>query len=119
MPIMKARRKMTKPKLIFDWRQLYTVRNEAEVSNFVKANGFLPSVLSDGYQQIARYFSDSKPTLALKTDPEDGYQQLVISVPTRLTPAAALSQLEQFDKDWWLDALRRAQGKVCINLAYR
>ena len=53
-------------------------------------------------------------------DPEvDGHEDLVASIGTNLRGAAAHETIKRLDQDWWLEAGRQAQGKLCIKLEFR
>ncbi len=100
--------------------RLYTFRERAEVLWFLERYPFLVSLLLEAYGKIGNHFPYPQVFLEVVTDPEafDDYQ-LVIFIATNFAPDEAVGKLEQFDEDWWLDALDRAQGKLCINVEFR
>lgn len=99
--------------------QWYTFRNRDEVSRFIEEHPFLVSLLSEAHNKITTHFPHSRVFAEVMSEPDetDG-SELVVSVATNLAPAEALDRLGQFDKDWWLDALEQAQGKLCINMEF-
>jgi hypothetical protein len=104
-----------------EWlERLYTFRERAEVLAFLERHPFLVSLLLEAYGEIGNYFSDSPIFLEVVTDPEafDDHQ-LAVSIATNLDPDEAIDTLEQFDENWWLDALDQAQGKLCIDVEFR
>jgi len=104
-----------------EWiERLYTLRERAEVLGFLERHPFLVSLLLEAYGQIGNYFPGSQIFLEVLTDPEafNDYQ-LIASIATNLGPDEAIDMLEQFDENWWLDALDRAQGKLCIDVEPR
>ncbi|HID61453.1 MAG TPA: hypothetical protein EYP49_01715 [Anaerolineae bacterium] len=100
--------------------RLYTFRRRVEVLGFLEKYPFLAPLLLEAYDRIRIYFPDSPLFLEVVTEPEanDDYQ-LVVSVAIVLDPDEALESLEQFDEDWWLDALDRAQGMLCIDVEFQ
>ncbi|MDI6792306.1 MAG: hypothetical protein QME81_05485 [bacterium] len=100
--------------------QLYAFRERGEVLWFLERYPFLGSLLLEASGKIGSYFPDSQLFLEVFTDPETiNNYQLVISIATNLAPNEAVERLEWFDEDWWLDALDRAQEKLCINVEFR
>ncbi|MBL7075352.1 TIGR04255 family protein [candidate division KSB1 bacterium] len=100
--------------------RLYTFREREEVLWFLERYPFLVSLLLDAYKEIGNYFPYSQVFLEVITDPEATEDsQLVIFIATNLAPDKADDRLERFDEDWWLDALDRAQGKLCIDMEFR
>jgi hypothetical protein len=100
--------------------QLYTFRQQAEVLRFLERFPFLVSLLLEAHGQVENYFPRSPVSLEVVADPEVADDcQLVLSIATDFAPDEAVDRLERFDEDWWLDALDRAQGKLCINVEFR
>ncbi len=100
--------------------RLYSFRRRAEVLGFLEKYPFLAPLLLEAYDRIRTYFPDSLIFLEVVADPEaNGDYQLVASVAVDLDPDEALENLEQFDEDWWLDALDRAQGMLCIDVEFQ
>ena len=97
--------------------RLYTFREREEVLWFLERYPFLVPLLLEAYYEIEKYFPHSQVFLEVVTDPEaiDDYQ-LIAFIATNFGPDEAVDRLEQFDEDWWLDALNRAQGKLCIDV---
>ena len=50
-------------------------------------------------------------------DAEDNLQ-LIASIITNRSPDEAFQQLKQFDEQWWLDALDKAEMKLTISLEF-
>jgi hypothetical protein len=105
---------------MIQWRELtYTLREPREVLSFLEKNKFLMPLLIEARFKIRNHFPNSRIFLEVDTDPEDiNDQQLVAFIATNLPPHEALRELKQFDEDWWLDALDRANGKLCINAEF-
>ncbi len=101
-------------------KQLYLFRNVEEVQNFLEANSFLVSLLKEGYSHIKKYFPYSRVFLEVVTDPEAfDEKQLVAFIVVEQDSDDASEALDQLDEDWWLDAMERAQDKLCVTLEFR
>ncbi|MBC8265123.1 MAG: hypothetical protein H8E47_13495 [Anaerolineales bacterium] len=108
------------PQAVIQWlERLYTFKERSEVLWFLDRYPFLASLLLEAYYEIEKHFPYSQVFLEVVTDPEeiDDYQ-LVASIATNFAPNEAVDRLEQFDEDWWLDALDRAQSKLCIDVEF-
>lgn len=101
-------------------RQLYTFRNQEEVLKFLQEHPFLVELLLEAYSHIKEHFGFRTPVfLEVVHDPEIiNDSQLVAFIQTDLDPIRALEKLDRFDKDWWVEASRRGEGKLCIHLEY-
>lgn len=99
---------------------LYTFRKRLETQRFLEANRFLIPILGEAYTNIRRYFSTSVLFLEVVSDPEvSGAEQLVLFIAVDHDPDAASDTLAQLDEDWWLEAMERAQDRLCITLEFR
>ena len=98
---------------------IYTFREREKVIKFLERNRFLSSLLLEAYFKISNYFPGSSLFLEVDNDPEVTMsEQLLVFIATNLSPSEVLCKLKQFDEDWWLDNLDRAQMKLCINLEF-
>jgi len=98
---------------------IYSFRNLREVQRFLETHKFLAPLLIEAYFEIGKYFPNPRVFLEVDTDPEEANdQQLVAFIAINCAPNEALRKLKQFDEDWWLDALDRAQKKLSINLEF-
>jgi hypothetical protein len=105
---------------ILSLEQLYTFRGRLEVQRFLEEYPVLAPLLLEAYGKIGSYFGPY-PEVALEvvTDPEAADdRQLFAFIGTCLSPDEALDRLEQFDKSWWLSALDRAEGNLCIHVEF-
>jgi len=109
------------PQAVIQWlERLYTFREREEVLWFLESYPFLASLLLEAYDNIGNYFPHTQVFLEVVSDPEaTNDYQLVSSIATNLDPDEVIDTLEEFDEDWWLDALDRAQGKLCINVEFQ
>jgi len=100
--------------------RLYTFRKRAEVIWYLERFPFLVPLLLEAYDTIADYFPGSPVFLDFVADPEATEDdQLVAFIATDFSPDEALDRLDQFDDGWWLAALERAEGKLCIHVELR
>jgi hypothetical protein len=96
---------------------LFTLRDRSSVLDFLSAYPALANVLVETFFKIKEYFPTATLWLEVSTDPDEPYNtQLLVSVTTDLSTEEADTHLQQFDKDWWLDEMVHAQGKLCIIL---
>jgi hypothetical protein len=94
---------------------LYSVQEPEKVQSFLEANKFLVPLLLTAYVHIQEHFPGS--VVRLEMDAEDN-SQLIASIITNRSPDEAFQQLEQFDEQWWLDALDKAEMKLTISLEF-
>jgi hypothetical protein len=87
------------------------------VAAFLGEHPFLLPLPRESYDRINEHFPMARPVLEVVTDPEGADDfQLTVFIRTRLAPEEAMANLERFDDTWWLDAMDRAQGNLCITL---
>ncbi|MBI3697210.1 MAG: hypothetical protein HY238_20540 [Acidobacteria bacterium] len=99
--------------------RLYRLRDRAEVLRFLRENPFLISLVREAYNPIQKHFAGAQVFLEVSPDAEAEHEELLISIETDLDVGKARANLKRFDHDWWLHALDRAQGKVCIDVEFR
>lgn len=101
-------------------QQWYVIRGErTELLHFLEKYPFLVSLLLEVYLHIEEFFPHSLVYLSVSTDLEEfGTDRLIAFISTNLDPDNALDALSAFDKKWWLNSLKRAQGKLCITLEF-
>lgn len=93
--------------------------DRSEIVRFLERYPFLISLLTEAYSNIMKYFPNPSVFLTVSTDPEEfGADQLVAFIATNMGPDEASDALSSFDKKWWLNALRWAQGKLCITVEF-
>ena len=91
----------------------------SQVQALLNAHPSLIDLLPEIRGKLRDFFADSPVSLTIARDPDEpGREQLVVAVFTDLSPGDAISRLGEFDRDWWLDNLYRAQGKVCIDVEF-
>jgi hypothetical protein len=102
-------------------QQWYVFRDErTRILRFLERYPFLVPLLVEVYPHIEEFFPHSLVYLTVTTDPEEwGIDRLVAFIATYSDPDDVLDALSAFDKKWWLNSLKRAQGKLCITLEFR
>lgn len=107
--------------------QLYTLQrwylfrgDRLKTLRFLERYPFLVPLLVEAYRNIQRCFPLSLVYLTVISDPEEfGTDQLTAFIATNLEPEKAVDALSNFDKTWWLKAVKRTQGKFCITLEFQ
>lgn len=99
---------------------LLTFRGREEVSYLLRENPFLVTLILEARSEIRKHFPDSQLFLEVLSDTEGiDPDRLYLYISTDLSPTEARPRLKVLDYDWWLAALNRAQGKLCISLEYQ
>lgn len=100
--------------------ELYQTDDPKTILAFLEHYPFLVPLLIEASFQVAKFFPSFEGFLEVHTDPEDSTnRQIVLSIRTNLSPKDALARLDQFDEQWWLDEIGKAQGKLCIMLGFK
>ncbi|MGH9765768.1 MAG: hypothetical protein ACREDR_21965 [Blastocatellia bacterium] len=97
----------------------FSLRDSAGVKLFLSENNFLYDLLIEAVSEINKRFPEPDLALEVVLDPDESDDaQLFLYVCTTLAPKDARSHLKEFDRGWWLPALPRTRGKLCISLEY-
>ena len=96
------------------------MRDRVSVEKVAMNRPFLLGVFQEAYSEIRLRF-DSEPILLEAIDsfehqPEEG--KLIIAIQTKLSVDEARAKLKDFDTNWWLPNIRRAEGRLSIILEY-
>lgn len=83
----------------------YAIKNVLDVKSFLLENSHLISPLRDIHREIRRIFTDKANNIILEKiiDPVENYSGLHIKIINDLSSDEALSLLDRFDEEWWLD----------------
>jgi hypothetical protein len=97
----------------------YTLRNSAQVLEFLDKYPFLVPLLSEAPEKINQYFPGDSLVLEFVIDPEsessdDG--KLVLLIITEMDDDLSIDHLGELDYFWWLKVARHSQGKLFIDL---
>jgi hypothetical protein len=98
----------------------YVLRERTQVAEFLDQYSFLTSLLLEAPAPIARHFPDAPMFLEIFEDTESDEQDrhLVINIGTELGPKEVIAKLRTLQKDWWLDRLPVAKGRLSIGFEY-
>ncbi len=101
-------------------RRRYEFKDDAAVEGYLKENPSLRNLLIEAHNKIQEYFGSNTPVAfdVLKEPDAKGSGRLFVLILTTLRPKEAVSSLDALDKDWWLAALTKAEGKVTIDVDY-
>jgi hypothetical protein len=89
------------------------------VGIFLQEHQEIVSLLNDAYKEVRKYFASEDLKLDLVSDPEiAGDKQLFAYIFTALPVIDALKKLDEFDEQWWLDRVDRANGLLNFNLRF-
>lgn len=101
----------------FSIESLYSLKGKTAVIGILDEYSFLIPLLLEAHEKIDVYFPNPEVSLEVIADPEaKGDYQLLASVSTSLSAEDAYRRLKEFDRAWWLDALGRSQGLLCISV---
>lgn len=98
----------------------YEVRDVERITDFLFKNPLLVDLLLEIPGQIHKYFGENqKLVLSFWLDPEDPtWHHAQVLVPTKLTVEESGKLMNEFDWDWWLDNLERADSKLSISAEF-
>jgi len=98
----------------------YMIRRKATVQRFLDTHPEIVEFLLEAYGQAQRHFgSDVQVALEVVSDPEvDAPEELFGYILTSLAVDDALTRLDSFDADWFLDQLDRVGGRFNFNLEF-
>jgi hypothetical protein len=89
-----------------------------DVCRFLDSHPFLIPLITEAEEQVARHFPGQPLCLEVERDPESTSRQLVASIPHAGSVEDAIERLDRLDSAWWYNAVQRAQGLLCITVAY-
>ncbi|MDB9513808.1 hypothetical protein PN499_21660 [Kamptonema animale CS-326] len=99
--------------------KLYTLRERSEGLKFLDNHPFLVPVLLQAPDKIRDYFPDNLLILDMAIDPESSSpddDKLVLLIATDIDADDSVDRLWELDNAWWLNAGRRSQHKMFIDL---
>ncbi len=105
-----------------DWAEIeksYTLRNSAQVLEFIDKYPFLVPLLREAPEKINQYFPGDPLVLEVVIDPEsessdDG--KLVLLITTKIDDEQSEELLGELDYFWWLKVACHSQCKLFIDL---
>lgn len=99
--------------------RLYTFRDGVSVRASLARYPFLISLLLEASPRISKHFPGKEICLQVIADPEVAEdEQLMVLVIETSSPEEVYDRLERFDNEWWIGAVDRAKGKLCIDVEF-
>jgi hypothetical protein len=82
---------------------------------FLSNEPVLRRLVREAAERLPAYFPETSMRVELRHDPKwPAPPELVLAVVTALPLTEAFTRMEQFDDDWWLDAMPNADGLLDI-----
>ena len=102
-----------------DWHAYYQIENPADVDAYVRRHPYLEPLLSRAPDQIARHFGAHRGlVLDAPVFPDDGTQHLYLLVLTADPFDEVVVRRDRLDKQWWLDAMVKAQARMTVDVEF-
>lgn len=95
------------------YNNLYVMINPTKIKDFLKANRYLISLVSEAHQELQRFFPHSPISMKIHQN------ELVVAVKTSISPEDADERLNNFDDEWWIDASTRSNARLCITVEFQ
>jgi transcriptional regulator with XRE-family HTH domain len=93
-----------------------TVVGEEDVRRLLRSAPDLVPLINEAAEQLSRFIPDASLRLRYLPDPESEAEQLFLGASTDLLEDEEEMALDRFDRDWWLNNVRRAHGLLIIDL---
>lgn len=105
---------------ILSWIQHgYILVKPSSIGDFLQEHKELILLLNEAYRELRKYFLSEDLKLELVSDPEiSGDKQLFVYIFTSLPVTDALNKFDEFDEQWWLDRVDRANDLLNFNLRF-
>ncbi len=100
-------------------QSLYSIKEFQVVDFFLNHYPFLVQILIEAYDALRKFFPEDKLRLEYRIDPEvSDDEKLLLYVETRAPVEETLEQLDEFEEEWWIDNLSRADNKLLIDVEF-
>jgi hypothetical protein len=97
----------------------YILLESSSAIDFLQEHQELFVLLKEASKEIRKYFPSEDLKLELVSDPEIVQdRQLFVYIFTSLSVTDALNKFDEFDEQWWLDRIDRANGLLNFNLRF-
>jgi hypothetical protein len=100
--------------------ELYVWEDDGSVRQLLAQHPETHAPLIDAARLISRYFGpDTRLSLGIERD-LDGNEppRLAATIHTAQSPTEALTNLDRFDEEWWLDSMRNVHHHVSFGLRF-
>lgn len=101
--------------------QFYTFAEPVEIRQFLQNDPVALEILVDALPRIRQCFEFSDLVVSLSRSAESAERdapELYIRVVTSLDIDTALEQLENFDREWWLDRPPEVRDRICFDVDF-
>ena len=100
--------------------EIYVFRNSEDAYDFLGDNRQIVGLVAEARYKIREYFPYEELFLDIITYPDSiGETKLVINISTTLSSDEAISKLDLFDENWWIDASEGYGTELCIQVEYK
>lgn len=107
-------------KQLTELRSSYELDDADRVLRFVASHAFLIPVLKEAPENIRAAFGTESRGIRLhvQSDPEEGFDCLVLSVLCDAPPGKALEMLDVLDNEWWLHVDPRIIDALVVTVGF-
>ena len=96
-------------------RELAAERMDRE--QLLREDAALAALVEEAKSRLRGFIPDARFRTRLESDPDyGGDEQVVLGVSTDLPEEEALAALRRFDREWWVQEVTRAGGRLCVDL---
>jgi hypothetical protein len=97
--------------------ELYEFRADNHIIDYLQSHSELINFLLESHYYLEKYFGVSaKFELEVVQDPEAQHEQLIVYINIPLPVDEALTRLDRFDNDWFLDHINLLGHLINFNL---
>ena len=97
----------------------YAFSDYLDVVQFLKTDENVTTLLLEAVPRISDIFpSGIQASLSVDLDPEDGDEELRLTLHGEYKPEELARWLRDLDESWWLDAVPRAHGQLVVDIDY-
>lgn len=98
----------------------YEIRNPSEIATFLSENKSLIDLLEEIPHRLRKFFGKNvKLAVELFAEPEmSASKEIFVLVVTKKDAQSARSKMDEFDRNWWLENMDKANCKLNVSLEY-
>jgi hypothetical protein len=98
----------------------YEIKNPELTAEFIGENLFLLDLLEEIPAQVRRFFGgETKLALEILSEPDfASSSEIFVLVFTKIGAKQARALMDEFDRQWWLENLDKANCKLNVSLEY-
>jgi len=97
-----------------------TMEKIDERIDFLNENAFLLPIIFEAEDKINFFFKDELVDIILKKflNPETNEEKIILTIALDTTPEKAFERFIEFRNAWWLDAARKTNWKLEIDIDF-